>query len=243
MGTDLPVLQGFTPLDEFLVREGKAATIKVKPARMVVATFDIAGNGSPLCVQKFTEEAKAAMAAKMLEGKTSRSKKPAKDARDFNAEFEAAKHKSREGWEGFNAAAIRNALIDVCRLVDFKMTLAKLSISVVADGWDKEEGVPLVRLYGDPAVQRMHYVSIQSGMTFKPDLRSRPFYENWRARLRIRFDADQFTVADVANLLVRVGQQNGIGAGRPNSKRSNGMGWGTFDVLGIGDVIEPRKVT
>ena len=35
---------------------------------------------------------------------------------------------------------------------------------------------------------------------------------------------------DVTNLLMRVGQQVGIGEGRPDSKNSAGMGWGTFNV-------------
>ena len=48
--------------------------------------------------------------------------------------------------------------------------------------------------------------------------------------MRVRFDADQFTLTDVANLLMRVGMQVGIGEGRPFSKNSNGMGWGLFDL-------------
>jgi ribosomal protein S17 len=41
---------------------------------------------------------------------------------------------------------------------------------------------------------------------------------------------DQFKVQDVANLLSRVGEQVGICEGRPDSKNSAGMGWGTFQV-------------
>jgi hypothetical protein len=46
----------------------------------------------------------------------------------------------------------------------------------------------------------------------------------------LRWDADQFSVNDVMNLLSRAGVQVGIGEGRPFSKNSNGMGWGTWEV-------------
>ena len=38
------------------------------------------------------------------------------------------------------------------------------------------------------------------------------------------------SLEDVVNLMVRVGLQVGIGEGRPSSKKSNGIGWGLFDV-------------
>ena len=38
-------------------------------------------------------------------------------------------------------------------------------------------------------------------------------------------------VHEVRNLLVRAGVQVGIGEGRPYSKKSYGMGWGTFEVV------------
>ena len=56
----------------------------------------------------------------------------------------------------------------------------------------------------------------------------RAAYHDWKAKIRIRYDADQFNVADISNLLARVGTQVGIGEGRPDSKNSCGMGWGTF---------------
>jgi hypothetical protein len=55
----------------------------------------------------------------------------------------------------------------------------------------------------------------------------------WRelaAVLNIRYDADQFSATDVMNLIARVGMQVGIGEGRPDSKQSAGMGFGTFEV-------------
>ena len=60
----------------------------------------------------------------------------------------------------------------------------------------------------------------------------RPMWrEGWTAVLRIRFDADILSPADVANLIMRVGEQVGIGEGRPDSKMSCGVGWGTFEIV------------
>jgi hypothetical protein len=67
-----------------------------------------------------------------------------------------------------------------------------------------------------------------TGGTF--DLRVRPMWREWRMKIRISYDADMFTLSDVANLLMRAGRQVGVGEGRPDSKRSVGQSWGTFTV-------------
>ena len=107
------------------------------------------------------------------------------------------------------------------------MTLAKLSIFVEADGHDKEEPqIPLIRIIGKPIMQK-DMARVENG---NPYVTIRAAYHNWRAKVSIRWDADQFTISDVTNLLMRVGCQNGIGEGRPDSKNSAGMGWGLFRV-------------
>jgi hypothetical protein len=55
-------------------------------------------------------------------------------------------------------------------------------------------------------------------------------WDEWHAFVRVRHDSDMFSAADITNLMVRVGMQVGIGEGRPDSKNSAGMGWGTFDL-------------
>ena len=70
-----------------------------------------------------------------------------------------------------------------------------------------------------------HHVRNATGVV---DIRSRPMWDEWEADVRIRFDADQFSLTDITNLLSRVGAQVGIGEGRPDSKSSAGMGWGMF---------------
>jgi hypothetical protein len=126
-----------------------------------------------------------------------------------------------------NAAAFRAAMISACRLVGFKMTLAKLSTFIEADGFDVNDGVPLVRVYGESHTYTAH----TRNATGVVDVRSRPMYRNWAAKLRVRYDTDQFKMADVLNLVSRCGLQVGIGAGRPDSKASAGCGFGLFQVV------------
>jgi hypothetical protein len=73
--------------------------------------------------------------------------------------------------------------------------------------------------------------SVVRNETGVPDVRWRPYWDEWEASVRVKYDADQFTATDVVNLMMRVGQQVGIGEGRPDSKDSAGQGWGTFEVL------------
>jgi hypothetical protein len=204
--------------------------MKVKETAVVISapnfqTVDVLLQGTaPLVVERFSK--KAELMAKMAEGKSSGSKK-VRDARDYDKEAEDARYRSVENWEGMNAAAFRAGMISACRLVGFKMTLAKLSTFVVADGLDLKDGIPLIRIYGDSETYTAH----TRNATGVVDVRSRPMYREWAARLRVRFDSDQFTTQDVYNLISRVGLQVGIGAGRPDSKASAGCGFGTFEIV------------
>jgi hypothetical protein len=179
---------------------------------------------SPLVQNRFPAKVQVMLEEKMKAGSTASSKKTRK-ARDFDSDFEEAQHKSDEGWVGVPASAFRNACIDACRMVGFKMTHAKMSIFFEADGYDAQDGTPLVKIIADEPEKVTHPVRNATGVV---DLRARPMWRKWSINLRVKFDQDQFTQNDVLNLLLRAGQQVGIGEGRPYSKSSNGMGWGTF---------------
>ena len=180
---------------------------------------------SPLVVCKFSTKAREMIKEKQAAGSQAKQGKK-REAKDFDAVYQSARHIAEDGWDGIHAGAFRNAMIDACRLVGFKMTMAKLGVFVEADGIDADEGIPLVKILGEP---RRHEAMGRT-MTGVPDIRIRPMYWPWRMDLRIRFDEDMFSASDVTNLLARAGQQVGIGEGRPFSKNSAGMGWGTFRI-------------
>jgi hypothetical protein len=210
-----------------MVKPGQEARVAISPLNMQTITLDIQGT-APLVIARFSEKAQQQMRTNQEAGSTARSKKDRKP-RDFAADYEAAKHVSDEGWCGIHAAAFRNGSIDACRVAGMVMTRAKLAIFIEPDGFDIVDGAPLVRITGG---KPECWIAATRNETGVADLRARPMWRTWGATVRIRFDADVFTLDDIVNLMNRVGQQVGIGEGRPNSKRSNGLGFGTFELVG-----------
>lgn len=208
-----------------------AQVITIDAPRFTTLAVNIEGT-APYMQNRFSHKAMVQMQEKMEAGSTARSKKT-RDARDFDADFQHAMHISEEGWVGMPAAGFRNACIDACRMVGFKMTHAKMSIFIEADGFDSIDGTPLIRFDGGEPEKTTMPVRNATGVV---DLRVRPMWRKWKATLRVRFDEGQFTAQDAVNLLIRAGQQVGIGEGQPYSKQSNGMGYGMFTVKDFGYV-------
>lgn len=197
----------------------KQVTIKAPDFR--VAEFRIVGT-APYVQHRF--HAKGEIMATQAAGSQAKSKRK-REPKDFDSLYQKAMHRSREGWCGIPAGAFRNAMISACRTVGYKMTHAKLAAFVLADGYDADDGTPLVRIEGNPRRHTSHARNDNGSV----DIRVRPMWDEWSATVRVRFDADMFSEADVANLLMRVGAQVGLGEGRPDSKNSAGMGWGLFE--------------
>ena len=199
-------------------------SVTISAPKFSRAEFQIVGT-APYVQAKFAAKARNMMREKHMAGSTAKGKK-VREARDFNADYEGAIHRSEQGWPGIPASAFRVACISACRLVGFKMTLAKLSFFVEADGFDETDGTPLIVIDGEPSMCE-HMVRNATGVA---DIRVRAMWKKWSAKVRVRYDAEQFTIQDLTNLMMRVGMQVGIGEGRPDSRESCGMGWGTFEV-------------
>lgn len=199
--------------------------IKIGAPNIQTAEFEIIGT-TPLVVHRFSAKAKAEMIDKMI-NPPKRGTRVQRKPLDQEAQYNQARYVSKQGWDGFNAAAVRNALISACRLGNMKMTIAKLSVFVIADGVDRDEPqYNLVKIIGTR--KRLDAVGrLDNG---SPNPVSRPMYSPWRCILRIAFDSDQLSVHDVANLLLRVGRQIGLCEGRYDSKNSAGQGWGCFEL-------------
>jgi len=198
--------------------------VAIAEPKFATAVFNIVGT-APLVQARFSGKVTQEMMRKMAAGSTA-GKGKARAARDFDDDFEQAKHISEDGWQGIPASAFRQAMISACRLVGFKMTLAKLSVFVEADGFDRVDGIPLIRFEGN-AERTAMAVRNATGVA---DIRVRPMWRQWKTSVRVRYDADQFTITDLTNLMTRVGLQVGIGEGRPDSRQSAGLGWGTFEI-------------
>lgn len=200
-------------------------------------TVEISIKGTAPYVQlAFGKKAREMMREKQAAGSTA-TKGRKREAKDFDANFKEAQHRSTDGWCGIPASALRNALVDSCVVVGFHKTKAKKAIFIEADGFDSVDRTPLIRLYKAESGKKLedavphHVEHTVRNATGVADIRVRAMFENWMSKVRVRFDADMFTPADIANLMLRAGMQVGIGEGRADSPNSCGMGWGHFECV------------
>ena len=200
-------------------------TITISPPNFQVAKFKIVGT-APYMQNRFSAKAQQMMKDKMMQGEQAKKGKK-RQPRDFDADYKAAMYVSEDGWSGIPAPAFRNACIEACRVAGFTMTRARMSVFCVAEGIDATDGTPLVRIHGGKPEKTEMAVRNETGVA---DIRSRPQWKEWYCNLSMRYDADQFTAEDVANLIMRAGIQVGVGEGRPYSKKSNGLDMGTFEI-------------
>jgi hypothetical protein len=204
-------------------------SLVIKAPNLRTALFEIEGT-APFVQARFSGRVMIEMIRRQEAGSQAASKKK-RENKDFDRLVEEAKHISKEGWNGIPATTFRGACISACRTVGFKMTLAKLSIFVEADGYDRIDNTPLIKITKGEPYRVDHAVRNATGVV---DIRPRPMWDKgWQAGVRITWDDDQFSLADVSNLLARVGRQVGIGEGRPDSRQSCGMGWGLFRLVRV----------
>lgn len=199
--------------------------VTITPPRMARATVKITGT-APYLQNKFSSENRDKMLETQKAGSAAKRTRKAKAPKDFEKVYRGSMHISQEGWHGIPCTALRNAMIDACRLTEMDMIRAKMCIFIIAQGLDVENLEPLVKIDGKP---RMLIDRVKIGVA-STDLAARAVFEKWSASFQIEWDDDVFKAQDVVNLLARAGWQVGIGAGRPLSKTSGGTGKGTFKV-------------
>ena len=198
--------------------------VEIPAPKFRICELKLVGS-APFVMHKFSQKARNQIIETQKAGSQAKGKK-VRQPKDFDEVYAGAMHLSAEGWCGIPAGAFRNAMISACRTVGYKMTHAKLAAFVLADGYDKDDETPLIKIEGNP-IRHTTYARNDNGSV---DIRVRPMWKKWHCVVRIRYDADMFSQKDIVNLMMRVGQQVGIGEGRPDSKNSAGMGWGLFDI-------------
>lgn len=234
LGNDL--LDEHKPEDETIIGQmlQRQQAVRITAPRMQVAVFRLTGT-APFLQNRFGKKAQDKMEEAQKLGSQAKSKRQ-RSPRDFEKDYQEATHFARAGWCGIPAGAFRAACISACRLVGFKMTLAKLTIFILHDDLDRVDSTPLVRIEGHREISKMPVRNATGVM----DIRARPIWKQWCCTLRVEWDLDQFSLGDITNLLMRVGRQVGIGAGRPDSKDSAGIGFGLFSIAQI-DETKRRK--
>lgn len=217
------------------------AQVFIEPINTVELRLKIAGT-APLVMNAFPEKARQQLMATMSTAQVNKKTKKQREPRDYEAEFKAAHHYLMEdGAVGIPVNGLRACAIGGCRMVPgVMMSRAKLALSLRPDGWDKIDGQGLCRIVSPepPEMTVMHVRNKGAMGRSVVDLRVRPMWRVWSAIITIRFDADWITAEHVINLFNRGGEQVGICEGRPDSPNSNGMGWGTFEIVGA---LNPEK--
>lgn len=200
--------------------------IVVSAPNMQTISFLIVGT-SPYSHHKFSQKINEQMRATQEAGSVAKKGKK-REGKNFEQCYLDATYKSPTGWYGMPASAFRKAMISACKLVGFHMTKGKLTIFTEADGYDHEEGTPLVKIIeGKPEM----WIAPVRNANGSCDLRARPRWQpGWKALVRVKYDADVFSMSDITNLMARVGLQVGIGEGRADSKDSAGIGYGFFEI-------------
>lgn len=204
----------------------KVIQVKIKPPNMERVTVEVRGT-SPYAHNRFSGAKQEAMKKTQEAGsKKAGTKKRAKSPRDFDRDYKLACHRSTEGWLGIPATAFRASMVRACKPCGIVMADAKITIFVDQDGFDDDDGSPLVKIVGEP----VRWIAPARNADGGADLRIRPKWDKWSAKVTIRYDADFFTASDVINLLARAGAQVGIGEGRADSRKCVGIGFGFFEI-------------
>lgn len=196
-----------------------ARTILIPPLKRGAARVTIRG------ISDLIMHAWDSKTIKEMEEKHAKAAKKAKDKRDPEAEFEAAKYKDEKGRDCLLSAAIKHAIVGAARNLDeVKMSELKQQIFV------RGERIPIV--YEEIEMRRD---PVRIGMG-KPDIRYRPGYKNWSATFDIEWDAGKLEVNQVLHLLQVAGFSVGIHEWRP----SKGGDFGRFELLEATTVGEPE---
>jgi hypothetical protein len=213
---------------------GKAAIKSETPDRIVIKApnFEVVELGirgdAQLVSNNFSQEAIDQMKVEQEKGSQAKGKK-SRERKDFEAGYQGSMHISEEGWAGIPATAFRAAMIRACSTCGIEMTKAKMCFFILADGYERLRGTPLVKILQREPERFDAYVRNSNGSA---DIRARARWtRGWECVLRVRFDKDLFSAETVANLVERAGISVGVGAGRPFSTMSAGQGWGTFNVI------------
>jgi hypothetical protein len=164
---------------------------------------------SPLVVHAWSQKAIG-----MIEDKhAGKAKNKKHDTRNPQEEFEAAKHISSEGWEGFPASGFKAGMVRGAKIIGLVMKDAQTSFFVKADC----EETQLVKINGE---SRLRKDMVRVGMG-AADLRYRPEYKEWNANLTIEFNSGMISLDQIYQLVKAAGYSCGIGEMRPEKTKFN----------------------
>lgn len=186
----------------------KQVSVEVVEFSIRQVTIPIVGI-SPLIVHAWSEKSKKMIADKQA-GKAKNKKH---EIRNPEEEYEAAKHVSISGWEGFPAAGFKAAMIRGAKMIGMVMKDTQTAFFINADC----EETQLIQIHGQ---SRMRTDMVRVGMGAS-DIRYRPEYPEWYAELNIEFNEGIISIDQIHQLVKAAGYGCGVGEMRPEKGKFN----------------------
>jgi len=178
--------------------------------------------GSPLVIHAFAEKAKQEIRDKQL-----KKARKAKEQRDPEAEFRAARYVDEKGRECAPITALKKSIITAATAFD-DLTKVALRQALFVDSVAEPGSalIPIEDQDGKPAIGVMREDAVTIGINTR-GLTYRPEYKRWQLRIRIEFNPRIVSREQLLALVDQAGWGVGICEGRP--ERSSALGWGRFE--------------
>lgn len=178
---------------------------------------------SPLIVHAWSAKAKKEMLDKQM-----KKPKSAKEAKDPQADFEAAMYRTSDGGYGFPSVAFKNAAVTAgTSVAGLTKIQARQAFHILGEDADiigafdgSKSRVNLVRIEGGEPQMREDMVRVGMGTA---DLRYRPEFPTWRAKILVRYNENVLSESQILNLLNVAGFAVGVGEWRPEKDGQYGM--------------------
>jgi len=177
----------------------------------------------PLLVHRWSEKAKKEMLDKQM-----KRAKPAREAKDPKADFEASLYRLADGGYGFPSVGVKAAAVTACTSVaGITKVAARQAFHIIGEDVDIEgafEGSVsrqnLLRINGGEPRMREDLVRVGMGTA---DLRYRGEFVDWFARILVRYNANVLSESQILNIINTAGFGVGVGEWRPERDGSHGM--------------------
>jgi hypothetical protein len=161
---------------------------------------------APLVVHRFSEKAKRKMLDEM------QGRKHPKEPKNPQEEYEAAFHRLKDGRPAFPALGFKAATVSGARFYGKKqISMTAVRQICFFSGEPGPDGHQYIAIEGE-ATMREDTVTVGQGGT---DLRYRPQFTEWRARIEVTYVTSMITRESILSLIDAGGFGVGVGEWRP----------------------------
>ena len=200
----------------------KVSTKKIEIPALNKSVVKVAIEGeTPIIFHQFGEKAKKHIQELESQAVNSKMRKP-RGEESINDEYKCSLYVTKDGYIGFPARNIKNAMVRAAKQVGIAMTDIKSLFFVHSDDGElvcvRRKGEKLRADKMDNCEMREDRVRVGHGQT---TMRYRAMMREWDIDLRITFEADLLTPETIVNLLQRAGM-GGLGEWRPTAPKNPG---------------------